>query len=266
MELEQTYANGAIAVTIAEKIGTISINSPHRKNALTMQMWSEIPSIINGLIGNDVRCVILRGSGDQDFSAGADISEFDTLRNNANSARIYEKTNADAFAAIRNCPVPVIAVICGICFGGGFGLASAADLRIADESARFAVPAARLGLAYPVEAIGDLVNAAGAQRAKYLVYSGSVMEASEAAECGFLMATYKKDALFEQAEEMAKSIAKLAPLSIKATKSAINAMLSGDEKQFQAASKLADRTFDSADYAEGRSAFKEKRAPKFNGN
>ena len=138
-----------LPVTTANGVATVVINRPARKNAITKAMWVELASHVNRLSSEPgVRVIVLRGAG-QDFSAGADISEFDTLRGDADSARAYEATNSAAFAALRNCTIPVIAAIRGICFGGGLGLAAACVQRIASPDALFDVPAARLGLASP---------------------------------------------------------------------------------------------------------------------
>ena len=132
----------------------IEIDRTHKKNALTHAMWIDCwrNLLPEAQQANDVRLIILRGKG-ADFCAGADISEFDAMRDNHQRAQEYEAANTDAFSAIRNCPVPTIAAINGVCFGGGFGIAAACDLRFSRPDARFCIPAAKLGLAYPVEAM-----------------------------------------------------------------------------------------------------------------
>ncbi|RFC64916.1 MULTISPECIES: enoyl-CoA hydratase-related protein [Mesorhizobium] len=244
-------------------IGEIRIDRPTRKNAITLAMWQKIPELIEQLSAN-ARVIVLSGAK-PDFSAGADISEFDTERGDARSARNYENANARAFAAIRNSPVPIIAAIRGICFGGGFGLAAAADLRIATPGARFAVPAARLGLAYPTEAMHDIVDSCGPQAARYLTMSGATIDANEALTHGFLLEIVEAENFDGRVREMAQRIAENAPLSIKASRLAIRAALRGDKELRSRAQDAGDETFLSADYAEGRAAFKEKRAPRFAG-
>ena len=142
MRSQRVFADGALEATTLDHKGYLTINRPDRKNAINHRMWREIPLAIDWLCGHaDLRCIVFQGGGDSDFSAGADIAEFDTVRNDPATARDYEQANATAFRAVRLCPVPVIAAIRGVCFGGAFGLAAAADLRIASHDSRFSVPA-----------------------------------------------------------------------------------------------------------------------------
>ncbi|MEO5324075.1 enoyl-CoA hydratase-related protein [Mesorhizobium sp. CC13] len=254
-----------IRVTTSDGMATIVINRPARKNAVTQAMWAELAATVNGLSGDpEARVIVLRGAG-QDFSAGADIAEFNTLRGSPDSARIYEAGNSAAFASLRNCSVPVIAAIRGICFGGGFGLAAACDLRLATADAVFAVPAARLGLAYPQDAMGDIVSAAGPQMARYLTYTAARIGAPAALAAGFLLEIVEAAEFDARVEEIARGIARNAPLSVRASKAAIRAALSHDPEEAALARSLGDATFPSEDYAEGRAAFHARRTPHFKG-
>ena len=244
-------------------VGTVRINRPARKNAITLAMWRRIPELIAEL-STKARVIVLTGAG-VDFSAGADIGEFDSERGDAGSARSYEGANARAFAAIREAEVPVIAAIQGICFGGGFGLAAAADLRLAAPNSRFAVPAARLGLAYPAEAMADIVDSCGAQMARYLTMTGNVIDAGQALRCGLLLDIVEADGFDAHVQGVATRIASSAPLSIKASRIAIRAALRNDATLRDRAQQAGDATFLSTDYAEGRNAFREKRTPHFVG-
>jgi enoyl-CoA hydratase/carnithine racemase len=227
-------------------------------------MWQGIPEGLDWLIENGARAIVITGEGDN-FSAGADISEFSELRRDAETAIAYEQNNSEAFAAVRHCPVPVIAAIAGICFGGGFGLAAAADIRIADGTARFCVPAARLGLAYPADAVGDIVAALGPQWTRIALFTAREFTAADMLRTGFLAEIVDKGGISAASEALAATIAGNAPLSVAASKIAIRAAIEARPDLAVAAIAAGAATFDSADYAEGRAAFIEKRRPAFTG-
>jgi enoyl-CoA hydratase/carnithine racemase len=244
---------------------TVTLDRPSRRNAITRDMWQHIADLFDVFNeGDSARVVILRGRAG-DFSAGADISEFGEVRSDALSARSYERENSRAFSAIRNCHIPVIAAIRGVCLGGGFGLAAACDIRIASREAEFSIPAAKLGLAYPLDAMIDIVSSCGPQMARYLAYSGARLTAQEALEAGFLLAVHDLGEVDKAARKMAQTFAENAPLSIRASKAAISATITGDTDKRILASDFGDKTFESKDYAEGRSAFREKRRALFRG-
>ena len=256
--------NEPLIVKIANNVASVHINRPQKKNAITFAMWQALSATFDALSADpSVRVITLSGAG-ADFSAGADIAEFDTLRDGDN-ARGYEAANSAAFAAIRYARVPVIAALHGVCFGGGFGLAAAADLRIAAPNALFAVPAAKLGLAYPQDAMRDIVGAVGPQVARYLTFTGNRIDAETAFRVGFLLEIIASAELEQRVAELAATIATNAPLSVRASKLAINAELSGDAIDVELARTAGDKTFTSADYAEGRSAFQARRKPEFLG-
>lgn len=256
----------SLKVEIVGHVATVTIDRAARKNAMTLEMWNAAAAIFSAL-GDDVsvRTIVLTGAG-ADFCAGADIGEFDTARADAGSAGAYEAANSAAFAAIRGCPVPTIAAIRGICFGGGFGMAAACDIRIGSSTALFSVPAARLGLAYPVDAMVDIVRALGPQMAKYLTFSAARLDAAAALDAGFLAEIVEPGGLDLRAGELAATIAGNAPLSVRASKASIRAALTGDAGDIAQAGLLGERTFGSADYAEGRAAFRDRRPPRFTGS
>ncbi|MGE0279647.1 MAG: enoyl-CoA hydratase-related protein [Rhizobiaceae bacterium] len=265
MPLQDPAQQDCLTVEHDGPVTRIVFDNPKRRNAINLASWQRLVELVPALARQpETRVIVLSGRGD-DFSAGADISEFDTVRRDEATARVYEAANSAAFAAIRNAGVPVIAAIRGICFGGGFGLAAAADLRIATPDAEFSVPAARLGLAYPQDAMIDIVSSAGPQMARYLTYSAAHIDAAAALVCGFLLQIVQTDRFDARVDEIAHQIAANAPLSIKASKLSIAAALSGDTATISAAMAAGDRTFASEDYAEGRTAFRDKRQPRFRG-
>ncbi len=265
MPNRQNGQTGFLAIALDDGVATLTIDRPERKNAMTQAMWAELAVLLRDVTNDPaVRAVVLTGAG-PDFCAGADIGEFETVRATADSARLYEQGNSAAFAAIRDCPVPTVAAIRGICFGGGLGLAAACDLRIASESALFCVPAARLGLAYPADAMADIVEALGPQMACYLTFSAARLDAPAALAAGFLLEIVEPGGLDLRAMELARTIAANAPLSVQASKAAIRACLTPTPDNAARAAVLGDATFESADYAEGRAAFRDRRQARFTG-
>jgi enoyl-CoA hydratase/carnithine racemase len=256
-----------IRAEVEGPIGRLIVANPARRNAVSLDMWKAIPTAVAALEAHpDVRVIVVRGDGDLAFVSGADISEFATVRKDAASARAYEASNAEAFSAVRHVAVPTIAMIRGFCLGGGMGLAVACDLRVAAEDAVFGIPAARLGVGYPPDCMADVVAAVGPQRAKEMFFTARRMTATEALDIGLLAAVHSVEALENEVIDLALAIAHNAPLTIRAAKAAIDAVTAGalarDRERLVA---LTDACFASADFAEGRSAFLEKREAKFHG-
>ena len=265
MIFEHDFAGGLIRATCSDGIGMIAISNPDRKNAVTAAMWRAIPQAARILTDEaHAHVIVLRGTG-ADFSAGADISEFDSVRKNSETAVAYEALNSRAFEAIRHCRVPTIAAIRGICYGGGFGLAAACDLRIAEKGARFSVPAARLGIAYPADAVQDIVNALGQQMAKVALFTGASMSSEKMAAVGFLLEEVEASVFDGEVSALTHAIAANAPIALHASKLAIRAVIEQDGDLLREAEVIGAETFDSADYAEGRAAFAERRKPHFTG-
>ncbi len=263
-EIQDGLVKPGFHVNRAGHVVSLEIQRPDKKNALTEAMWLDLTVLFETLgAENDVRAIVLSGTGGN-FCAGADIAEFDTARRGERAA-VYEEANSRAFRAVRDCPVPTIAAIDGICFGGGFGVAAACDLRIASPDALFSVPAAKLGLAYPVDAMADIVHALGPQLSRYMTFSAGRLDAATALALGFLLEVTDQPPAIDRALEVATVIASNAPLSVRASKAAIRAVLTGDAADIARATELGSATFASADYEEGRAAFREKRKATFTG-
>jgi enoyl-CoA hydratase/carnithine racemase len=245
-------------------VGHVMLDRPDRRNALNRDMWAALPGLITALDEDaETRVLVLQGAGSEAFAAGADIAEFAQERANPDQAKDYETLNGKAFAALRNTAKPVIAKIQGFCIGGGLALALAADLRIAADTAVFALPPARLGLAYPIEGLRDLLHAVSPAFAKEMLFTARRIKADEALHAGLIHRVVAADLLAQEVAGLCAEIGDNAPFTIKASKRAIDALAGRPVTEDPA--RLAALCFASADYAEGQRAFLEKRKPRFTG-
>lgn len=245
-------------------VGHVMLDRPERRNALNRDMWAALPGLIAALDSDpEIRVLVIRGSGSEAFAAGADIAEFAVGRANPDQAKDYEALNSKAFAALRNTAKPVIAMIQGFCIGGGLALALAADLRIAADSAVFALPPARLGLAYPIEGLRDLLHAVSPAFAKEMLFTARRFTAEEARQAGLIHRVVAADRLAQEVAGLCAEIGDNAPLTVSASKRAIDSLAGRPVPDDPV--QLAGRCFASADYAEGQRAFLEKRKPRFTG-
>lgn len=256
-----------IKIIEENSIGWIILSRPERRNALNREMWQAIPVAVARLEKNQAnRVIVIRGEGEEAFASGADISEFSQNRANAKAARAYEMLNGRAFSAIREARKPVIAMIHGICFGGGLALALACDLRMASDKAVFCLPPARLGLAYPLAGLADLLATVSLSTAKEMLFTARRINAGEARQRGLIDEIAATDELEQKIRNLCESIVAGAPLTIKASKAALDhlARRPGAPTPKQVMTMMR-ACFDSDDYAEGRTAFMEKRQPVFKG-
>ena len=244
----------------------ISAHNPARMNALTTAMWQALPGHVATAVADpEVRVVILRGSGEKAFSAGADISEFESART-GEKAKTYDALNDAAFNALVTCPKPTIAMIHGFCLGGGLGLALCCDLRIGDDASQYAIPAAKLGIGYNARWVRPILAAVPPSRAKELLFTGRRFRSAEAEAMGLVTRLVTTDALLSTTQALAAEIADNAPLSVAAAKHVIDEIVRHPEAPDMAAlDALVSACFASEDYAEGRSAFLQKRKANFKG-
>jgi enoyl-CoA hydratase/carnithine racemase len=248
-------------------IATVLFNRPRMRNAISLAMWQELTRITEGIAKDDsIRAVVYRGAGTEAFAAGADISEFAENRKDSASALHYNQQTAAAFSAMRQCPKPTVAMVYGYCMGGAMAIAMACDLRFAAEGAKFGIPAARLNIIYPVDAVAQLVDLVGPACAKDILFSARAVEAAEALAIGFIQRLVPKDDLERVTYEYLRQVTENAPMSVRGSKVMIQSILEGLTEAHRARlHKLALAVFDSEDYREGTRAFLEKRPPKFQG-
>jgi len=245
--------------------GWLVLNRPERRNALSAEMWRAIPDLVHRFSDDDsVRSIALKGAGEEAFAAGADISEFEKRRSSEGNVREYDGLVDAAQHAIEDSSKPVLALIHGFCIGGGLEMALACDLRYADTSSQFAIPAARLGLGYGVHGTGRLVATVGHAAAREIMYTGRRYSASEALAMGLVNRVLPDAELDEYVRKMALDLAANAPLSIAASKTVIDTLIR-PEGDFAESEERIARCMKSEDYIEGRRAFMEKRAPRFQG-
>ncbi|QGM96290.1 enoyl-CoA hydratase [Methylocystis parvus] len=256
-----------LRVELANGVARLLIDNGSKRNAFDLEMWRALPPLFTAMdAAPEARVVVICGAPGLPFCSGADISEFSTVRATSEGGRAYEQANVDAFEAISACSKPTIAAIAGFCMGGGMGIASACDLRVAQEEAVFAIPAGRLGVGYPPSAMRFVVAAVGPQRAMELFFTARRLSAKEALEIGYLARLFEQESFEGGVDDLAATIAANAPLTLRAAKAAIRAAaLLPNAPTLEACEAYAQACFDSADYMEGRAAFLEKRAPKFTG-
>lgn len=256
-----------LTATIDGHIATLTVDNPRRRNAVTGAMWAAMPGMVAGFEANPVvRVILVRGVGEEAFSAGADISEFAETRGTVDAAKRYDAANARAYASLRTTKIPTVAMIHGFCFGGGLGLAACCDLRIGSTESLYSVPAARLGLAYPTDSLRHLANIAGPGFAKELLFVAGRVTARRAYDAGFLNQLVEPAELEEMTMTLCRQIADNAPLTVRAAKFVIDAATwSPDTIDTDQVKSNAEACYGSSDYEEGRRAFMEKRRPVFQG-
>ena len=256
---------GRIEARAEGPIGWVIFDNQQRRNAMSLGMWTGLTAALERF-GADpaIRAVVLRGAGETAFVSGADISEFDAHRSDAAAAAEYARATDGAWKALGAFQKPMIAMIQGFCFGGGVAIAMKADLRVAADNSLFAIPAARLGIAYPTHSVRDLVSLVGPARAKEILFTGMRLDAAAAHATGLVNRVVPPEHLQAEVAALCATLADNAPLTIRAAKETIDQIARDEHDPKEVAARVA-ACFDSADYAEGRRAFMEKRRPVFTG-
>ena len=264
---EKSYADGKILQSVTDGVGVITFNNPAKRNAMSLDMWEGLGSALIGLRDNDdVRVVIMVGSGDKAFVSGADISQFEKVRHNAAASEEYSKKSEAQRALLANYPKPIIACIRGFCLGGGMQVAMAAEIRIASDNSQFGIPAAKLGIAYGYDGLRHLVSLVGPSWARLIMYTGMKIDSAEALRIGLVDRVSPDAELWDATMEIARTISGNAPLAIKAAKITIAQVIKDpDKRDMKAIKQVGTDCMDSQDFREGRRAFMEKRKPKFTG-
>lgn len=259
-------AHDIIVHVEADGVALVAIDRPAKRNALRLAMWRRLDAAFSALgRRQDVRTIILSGNGGH-FCAGADVSEFATVRNTVEAGHIYEAAADAATRAIRDCPKPTIAAVSGFGLGGGCGIALACDLRTGDATTRMGIPAARLSNVYGTLDCDLLLRQVGLANAKLVLYSGRQFEIETCQRMG-LVDLAGDDSSLETARTLAKELAANAPISIKGAKIILEALERGEvEGKQREISAVMNEALSSNDYREAARAFVEKRTPTFTGH
>ena len=248
-------------------VGWMTFNNPERHNAISLEMWEAALEIMAGFSADPlVRVMVVIGAGGKAFASGADISKFKDERQEAAAVAHYQATTQKAFSAIQGMAIPTIAMVRGYCIGGGTAAAVCCDIRICTENAKFGVPAAKLGLGYGLQRAEPLVNLVGPAYAKEMFFTGRQFDAREAERMGLVNRVVPDDQLEATVQEMARTIADNAPLTVRTAKLVVGEVLKdARDRDVAATERAVDACFSSNDYKEGQAAFAEKRKPRFTG-
>ena len=245
----------------------IVLNQPAKLNAMNFDMWSSLPAAFaRAEDDSTIRVITLEGAGDKAFCAGADISQFGDKRTGVEATRAYDAAVAAGMQSVQNSSKPTIALIRGICFGGGLMLALACDIRLAQQGSRFRLPAGRLGLGYGYSNVQLMVQKIGMSAAADILLTARILDADEALRTHIATAIWSADEFNTASARYVHTMAGNAPLTMAAMKrSLIELSRAESERNLAAVNALVEQCFSSEDYREGQAAFREKRDPVFTG-
>ncbi len=247
--------------------GWMIFNNPERHNAVSLEMWQAAEAILDDFERDpDIRVVVVTGAGGKAFVSGADISKFESERASEKAVEEYNATTDRLYQRLGSLAKPTIAMIRGYCIGGGVALAVSCDLRFCEESSRFAIPAAKLGLGYRLPGVQRLIDLVGPSFTKEIFFTARQFNAAEAASMGLVNRVVPAAELEEKVNEYATTIAGNAPLTVGSIKRLVGeAMKDPEDRDLEMCDRVVRECFASQDYIEGRRAFMEKRKPAFAG-
>lgn len=248
-------------------VGHVIFNNPAKHNAVSLDMWQAMGAVLDDFVSDDdIRVLVVSGAGGKAFVSGADISKFESERATKEAVAAYAEASSAAYDKLYGFPKPTLARIQGYCIGGGVNVAVCCDLRVCNESARFAIPAAKLGLGYGYVGFKRLADIVGPSRAMEIFYTARQFSAQEAYDMGLVNAAVPDAELDGRIDDITRRIGENAPLTIAAIKRAAREITKdADARDLKALDAMVQACFDSDDYIEGRRAFMEKRKPAFKG-
>ncbi len=263
----QSLKTDKMAARKDKHVGWITFNNPARHNAVSLEMWQGLADIATDFAADpNIRVVVVHGAGEKAFVSGADISEFADQRDSAEATARYDRVAQQGIQALKTLNKPTLAMIQGYCIGGGVAVALNCDIRIASDNARFAVPAAKLGLGYEYDGVRKLVDVVGPSFAQEIFFTARQFSAPEALAMGLINRMVPKDDLASYVQQYADTIAANAPMTVASIKTIVGEIVKDESlRDVALCDRVVAQCFDSADFIEGRTAFMEKRPPVFTG-
>ena len=247
----------------SKHVAWLEFSNLGKRNALSLAMWKALPESLETLSANpDLRVLIVSGAGEH-FSSGGDISEFETVFKTWESSKDFSDAIDLAFEKLVHFRAPTIAKVRGGAVGGGCGLALACDIRIADETAFFAVTPAKLGIVYPFPEISRLTTTVGIPMAKDVLFSARKIKSDEALRIGLANQLFSAEELDAEVLRYAEQLAANSPHSLQVTKDVMAHIEAGGFEASDTITKKIVESFRSDDFREGYNAFLEKRKPQF---
>lgn len=248
----------------SDRIGTVVIDRPAKRNAFTQAMWVLLGELLEELESDPaIKVIVIRSSDPRAFSAGADIAEFRELRTTLGAVDVYDAAVRGTEARLANCPKPTIAMISGYCVGGGCELAIACDFRIAASNTTFGITPANIGLVYSLAGTKRLVDLIGPANAKLMLMTGQLFGGRRAAAMGLVTTLVPEVELADATYEFARLVASKATLTVQAAKRMTAMILEGAAGDNEESLALQEQGYRSADYREGVEAFIARRKPVF---
>ena len=254
-----------VIVNCKDNVAYIKLTYPDQLNVLDVHGWRSLRQVVEEVSQNgEVSCVVIEGEGEQAFSAGSDIKSFLGERNTEDQVREYGSALEGALSALTNCPHPMVALINGICVGGGLEIAACCDLRICGEGSKFGAPINRLGLTMSYTELGPIVRLIGASRTLEILFGGGLITAQKAYDIGLVTTVVPDGTVREEVDSVVENIGSGAPLVNRWHKKFVRNLVDGVDVT-QEMKEEAYEAFQTEDYKEGIQAFLERRKPKFEG-